>query len=172
MDEDIKQSEQQPTEEQSTTLGSDQLTKAEKKIIEEHVDYKDLYLRAVADYDNLKKETLRLRQEYAKYAAIEVVGQIMPVFENLKKALAHAPAECAQWVEGIKLIYEQFSKILESAGVVLLGVEGENFDPIKHEALLREKRSGIEADKVAQVIEPGYKMHEKILKPAKVIIAE
>jgi len=141
---------------------------------EAHVDYKDLFLRAAADYDNLKKETVKLRAEYAKYAACEVVEQVLPVLDNLKKALEHAPTEdsCAKWVGGVALIREQFEKVLEAAGVTALGVTGEKFDPAVHDALMREKREGADSDTVAQVVEPGYKMHDKVLRPAKVIVAE
>lgn len=146
--------------------------KTEVKVVEENLDYKEAHARAVADYDNLKKQTERLRQEYARYAASEVVEQILPVLDNLKKALEQAPDQDDQWVNGIKLIREQFEKVLEAAGVQSLGQEGEEFDPNIHDALMREKREGIESDTVIQVVEPGYKMHDKIIRPAKVIVAE
>ncbi len=141
---------------------------------EENVDYKDAYLRSVADYDNLKKESARLRGEYARYAACEVVEQILPVLDNLKKALEHAPADdsCAKWVEGVRLIGTQFEKVLEAAGVTALGEEGEPFDTEIHDALMREKREGADPDTVLKVVEPGYKMHDKVIRPAKVIVAE
>ncbi|MBU0624934.1 nucleotide exchange factor GrpE [Patescibacteria group bacterium] len=157
--------------EESSAGGSDEES-TKTVLLEENIDYKDLYLRAVADYDNLKKETLRLRQEYAKYATGEVVEQMLPVLDNLKKALEHAPTNCEQWVSGIKLIREQFERVMEAIGVSPLGVVGEDFDPVKHEALLREKGDGLKVDTVVRVIEPGYKLHEKILRPAKVSVAE
>jgi len=146
--------------------------RVETKVIEENLDYKDAHARAVADYDNLTKETVRLRQEYAKYASCEVIEQMLPVLDNLNKALEQAPDECEQWVTGIKLIREQFQKVMEAAGVQPLGKEGEDFDPTVHEALMREARDGVKADTVAQVVEPGYKMHDKVLRPAKVIVGE
>jgi molecular chaperone GrpE len=144
------------------------------KCVEENVDYKDAYLRSAADYDNLKKETAKLRGEYAKYAASEVVEQVLPVLDNMKKALEQAPADesCAKWVEGGALIREQLEKVLEAAGVTAIGAEGEQFDPNVHEALMREKREGAKPDTVAHVVEPGYKIHDKTLRPAKVIVAE
>jgi molecular chaperone GrpE len=141
---------------------------------EENLDYKDAYLRSVADYDNLKKESARLRGEYARYAACEVVEQILPVLDNLKKALEHAPQDdaSANWVEGVRLIGTQFEKVLAAAGVIPLGSEGEPFDTEIHDALMREKREGAAPDTVLRVVEPGYKMHDKVLRPAKVIVAE
>jgi molecular chaperone GrpE len=146
--------------------------KTEVKVVEENLDYKDAHARAVADYDNLKKETARLRGEYARYAACEVVEQMLPVLDNLNKALESAPDGCDQWVDGIKLIREQFQKVMEAAGVQPLGAEGEEFNPVIHEALMREARDGAKSDTVVQVIEPGYKMHDKTLRPAKVVVAE
>ncbi|MFH1046864.1 MAG: nucleotide exchange factor GrpE [Patescibacteria group bacterium] len=160
------------SDDQTTTDATDQCQKTETRIVEQNVDYKDAHARAVADYDNLKKETLRLRQEYARYAAGEVVEQMLPVLDNLNKALTQAPTECEQWVNGIRLIREQFQKVFEAAGVQPLGATGEDFDPVKHEALMREKCDGVDSDTVVEIIEPGYKLHDKVLRPAKVIVAE
>ncbi|MFH2062808.1 MAG: nucleotide exchange factor GrpE [bacterium] len=141
---------------------------------EQNLDYKDSYLRAVADYDNLKKETLRLRGDYAKYAATEVIGQLLPVGDNLKKALDQRPQDevCAKWIEGIVLISEQFGKVMAAAGVTPIEETGVPFDPTVHEALMREKGDGVAADTVIQIIEPGYRLHDRVLRPAKVIVAE
>jgi molecular chaperone GrpE len=158
--------------EDATSRPDDQPEKETVRVVEQNLDYKDAHARAVADYDNLKKETARLRQEYARYAACEVVEQMLPVLDNLNKALDQAPEDNTQWVDGIKLIREQFQRVMEAAGVQPLGAEGEPFDPNRHEALMREKRDGVESDIVVQVIEPGYKMHDKTLRPAKVIVAE
>jgi len=166
--EDNTQDEKQLSADESGKSGK------EREEREQNVDYKDMYLRAVADYDNLRKESAKLRADYAKYAACEVVEQVLPVLDNLKKALEHAPTEesYSKWVGGVALIREQFEKVLEAAGVKAIGVIGEKFDPAVHDALMREKREGAEPDTVAQVVEPGYKMHDKVLRPAKVIVAE
>ena len=168
---DHQQDEEQPTEDdvRSEAEGGEMTS-----TVEQNLDYKDSYLRAVADYDNLKKEIVRLRGEYARYAAVEVVREFLPVYDNLKKALEHAPASdgCTKWTKGIGLIADQCGKVLAAAGVQAVDEVGMPFDPTVHEALMREKRDGAVTDTVVKVVEPGYRLHDRVLRPAKVIVAE
>lgn len=132
--------------------------------------------RAQADYANLQKETARLRGEYAKHAAAGVVEKLLPVVDNLSKAMEHAPedgdAKLKAWTDGIGHIRSQFMAVLKEAGVTAIEETGVPFDPSVHDALMREKREGTDPDVVLAVVEKGYRMHDRVLRPAKVIVSE
>jgi len=141
--------------------------------------------RAQADYANLKRETEQFRGEFAKFAAERTLDALLPVFDSFEKAAADAPVDAeavaadakraAQWAAGIGHIRTQLSGALRELGVAPVGEEGEPFDPARHEAVGSEpvaadgtKLSGT----VARVIERGWSLHGKVLKPARVVILE
>ncbi|HCC22124.1 nucleotide exchange factor GrpE [Candidatus Uhrbacteria bacterium RIFOXYC2_FULL_47_19] len=170
---DHQQDEEQLVDD-NNSVGSEVDDNEVANVTDQNLDYKDSYLRVVADYDNLKKETVRLRGEYARYAATEMIREFLPVYDNLKKALEHAPtsSDCTKWTEGIGLIVDQCGKVLTAAGVQVIDEVDILFDPSVHEALMREKHDSARTDTVIKIVEPGYRLHDRVLRPAKVIVAE
>jgi molecular chaperone GrpE len=133
--------------------------------------------RAQADYANLQREVEKQRGEFVKYAAGNTIERLLPVLDNLSKAVEHAPdvngnGNLKAWTEGIGHVRTQFASVLKDAGVKIISETGVPFDPSIHEALLREKRDGMASDTVITVIEAGYKLHDRVLRPAKVTISE
>ena len=132
--------------------------------------------RAMADYANLKKEHDRDRAELAKYASASLIASFLPILDSFTKADAARPSDgdpqkMTQWADGIALVRAQFESAMKSAGVTTIHEAGAAFDPSKHEAMMMEKTDAVPGT-VIRVLESGYKLHDRILRPAKVVVAE
>jgi molecular chaperone GrpE len=138
--------------------------------------------RANADYANLKKDMERMREELVKFACSSLVAELLPVLDSFRKAAAGLPvgdasrppdvARFQQWAGGIDRIRQQLETAMKKAGVTAIGAVGDAFDPVLHEAVLTRKQLGTEAGQVIEVHETGYKLHDRILRAAKVIVSE
>lgn len=126
--------------------------------------------RAQADYANLKRETERERVEFSKYANEKLLSDILPVFDQLERAIAHATKDDV-WAQGITAIHSIFQKVLENDGVEFIDSATE-FDPRLHEAVGHEPSENIPEGYVVRTVERGYSLNGKLLKPAKVIISK
>jgi molecular chaperone GrpE len=134
----------------------------EKKLSRE--EYKDKYLRALADYQNLVKRSNDEKMEFVKYANKQLLYDILPVYDNLKVSLQHfdKEAENSGWVTGIKYVVKQFRDFLEGVGVEEIKTVGEKFDHNTMEVL---KGKG---EKVIKELKSGYKLKGKVVVAAKV----
>jgi molecular chaperone GrpE len=151
--------------EQSETVAGD--SEAETKtdpIITE--DYKDQYLRALADYQNLLRQTQKEKTEFFRYALADFLADLLPVYDNLKMSIANLKEDeqKSPWVEGVKYVLKQFKDILTERGVEEIKTVGEKFD---HETM--EAVEG-EGELVEREIKAGYKLNGKVISPAKVIV--
>lgn len=135
-----------------------------EKIEKEKIDYKDKYLRALADYQNLIKRTNQEKQEFAKFANEQFLLEVLPVYDNLKTALDHTDKEVESngWAEGIRYVVKQFKDFLENNGVEEITAFGEKFDHQTMEALKGE------GDRVKKVLKAGYRLRGKVIVAAKV----
>jgi len=137
--------------------------------------------RALADYDNLKKEMVRREAEWAKYAAGGLIEQLIPVMESWRIAAATRPQpdesgqldgeSCRKWMDGVGHVRQQLSEVLRKAGVTFIDEANVPLDLTVHEAVLVEPREDVESDTVLEVMEPGVKLHDRVIKPAKVKVA-
>ncbi|MFH1822965.1 MAG: nucleotide exchange factor GrpE [Patescibacteria group bacterium] len=129
-------------------------------------NYENMYKRALADYQNLIKETAREKIEFAKYANRELLHEVIPIYDNLKLSLKHTDEIATKngWVQGVHYIVKQFRDVLKSAGVEEIKTKGEKFNPETMEAIEGK------GDKVRKEVKPGYKLHGKVIVPAKVIV--
>ncbi len=136
-------------------------------------EYLDGWQRAKAEFTNYRKRQERERE----LARFETVGRIakryLPIVDDMERALKERPAEGdgAAWSEGIELIYRKLMNILEAEGISLIEAEGEMFDPNLHEAVVQTESDEHESGQVIEVLQPGYKMGERVLRPATVRIA-
>lgn len=147
-------------------------------------EYKAGWQRAVADYQNLKKETEARRAGWAQYSEQMILAEFIPVYDNFKKAWNVEPFGLAQgvrgawnteqenWVKGIEYIKKQFGDILKAHEVEEIRVVGETFDPTRHESVGEEVAEGKAPGEIVREVEGGYTMGGKVIKPAKVIIAK
>ncbi len=146
-----------------------------KKQLEEYqaqaAEYKDGWQRAVADFQNYKRRTDAEKADTYQNAVGSIVKRYLPILDDLERALAARPADLA-WVEGIELIYRKLQAILEAEGLKRIEAEGQMFDPNVHEAILQEPSEGHESGQVIAVVQNGYMLGERVIRPAMVRVAQ
>lgn len=140
-------------------------------------EYLNNWKRALADYDNLKRETAKEKVEMVKFAQAMSAMNFIEVYDNYKKALAHKPnaddsKSVEQWFVGVEHIKKQFVETLKQLGIEEIKTVGEKFDPAMHEAVGEEAVEGGDDGEIVKEIEGGYKMGEKVIKAAKVVVSK
>ena len=134
-------------------------------------EYKDKWMRNVAEFDNYKKHNAKLWQEAFNDGISSVITKILPVGDNLEYALTMGLDE--KTTEGIKGIIKKFTETLENIGIEEINPVGQPFDPNLAEAVMQvEGGEGEESDTVKQVFQKGYKLKEKIIRYAKVSVVK
>jgi molecular chaperone GrpE len=129
-------------------------------------------LRLAADFENYKKRAARERQEVVAFANERLLKELLPVLDDLERALNAAEQhEEAQLEEGVRLVHRSLASLLERNGVSEIATEGK-FDPHVHEALLAQPSEAAEQGAVLDVIQKGYKLGDRVVRPARVIVAE
>jgi molecular chaperone GrpE len=132
----------------------------------------DRLLRLAADFENYKKRAARERQEYVALANERIVKELLPILDDLERALNAAEQhEEAQLEEGVRLVHRSLASLLQRNGVEEVATEGK-FDPHVHEALLAQPAEDREQGDVLDVIQKGYRLGDRIVRPARVIVAE
>jgi molecular chaperone GrpE len=137
-------------------------------------EYYDKYLRAVAELENYKKRSAKEKSETLRYGQENLIRDILPLVDNLDRALAHAGNSDASdaFKKGLKLVQEQLLVCLEKYGVEKIDACGKDFDPYLHEAVLQVESEEHEDNKVVDEIEPGYLLNGRLLRPAKVSVSK
>lgn len=144
-------------------------------------EYKKDWQRALADYKNLQKETSERRGEWAQMSKTMILEDFIPVYDNFKTAFYHHPVlnadneehtQIKSWVDGIGYIMKQFGDVLKSHGIEEIKTVGEKFDPTIHESVGEEEVEGKESGVIVKEVSGGYKMGDKVVKVARVIIAK
>lgn len=154
---------------------------AVKKIIEARLKAKtgDEYLndlkRVQADFENYKKRQAAEAKEFSTHLAKSLVSDLIPVLTNLQAASDHVPADAKEspWVMGITYIEKQFEDALKNYGVVPIEAKpGDTFNPLEHEAVDQKTEAGKDSEhKIEKVVQKGYKMGERVIKAARVIVS-
>lgn len=136
-------------------------------------EYLDGWQRAKAEFLNYKKRINRDREQFNKDAIGRVVKNYLPIVDDLERALKDKPqnGEYANWAGGIELIYRKLVTTLENDGVVPMDAAGNMFDPNLHEAVAQLESSEHESGQIIEVIQTGYFIGERVLRPARVCIA-
>ena len=154
-------------------------TRAELKRVEaENAELKDLLARRQADFENYRKRVERERTETYNRVVADVATKLLPVLDNLKRALeAEASVESSEsdefrhFLSGVDLIYKQLNGVLDALGVKPIAAVGEPFNPHVHEAVVTEATDDFEPDTVMQEIVAGYRLGDKLIRPALVKVA-
>lgn len=133
---------------------------------EEIEPWEHKYKRALADYQNLLKQTAKDKEEFVKYAVNDFLQDVLPVYDHLKLSVTSLPETESQnaWVEGVRHVLKQFKEILGARGIEEIKTVGEKFDHHTMEAIDGQ------GETVKQEIMPGYKLNGKVIRPAKVIV--
>jgi molecular chaperone GrpE len=128
--------------------------------------------RVAADFDNYKKRAARDREQLAARAAERLVKELLPVLDDLERALEAANEhEEAKLEDGVRLVHRALADALAKEGLTEIEADGA-FDPHVHEALLSQPADGADAGAVLQVLQKGYRLGDRVLRPARVIVAE
>lgn len=142
---------------------------AEEK--EKAQSYLSNWQRAAADYQNFKRRVEQERSEVGRLANASLVINLLPLLDDLERALRTVDTKLAglTWIDGIWLIYRKFQAVLENAGVKEIAAEGQPFDPNVHEAI---SEAPGEEGKVVSVVQKGYTLGDRVLRPAMVIVGK
>jgi molecular chaperone GrpE len=141
---------------------------------QERDQFLDLLKRTQADFENYQKRNRTEREQERKYAQKPLATDLLPVLDNLERAVAAARQsnETGPLVQGVNMVLSQFLELLKRHGVTRIEAEGQPFDPNVHQAVAQAPASDkIPAGSVAQVLEHGYMLHDRVLRPARVIVA-
>lgn len=134
---------------------------------------KNDYLYLMAEFDNYRRNAIKERSELTKYGSERFVRDFLNVFDNFERALESEITEdnVQSFREGVRMISGEFKSLLQRFGVEEIKAEGEAFDPAKHEALSSEPREDMPPGSVARVFKKAYKMHDKLIRTAQVIVS-
>ena len=157
-------------------LDLQQLTGELEQIRSERQEFLDGWQRARAEFANYRKRVEREQEEARSRIAGETLLRVLAIIDDLDRALRDRPAEgegeAAAWAEGIELIYRKFQALLEAEGIQVIQAEGQAFDPALHEALSHEESEAHDEGQVIEVVQRGYRIGDRVLRPALVRVAK
>jgi molecular chaperone GrpE len=137
---------------------------------------RDNWIRTTADFDNFKKRAAREKIEAAQYASATLLQKLLPVLDNFEMALTAAQNaqgdKLASLRSGVTMIQSQLKSILAETGLEEIDAAGKPFDPALHEAISQQESAEVPEDSVLQQVRKGYKLKERLLRPATVIVAK
>jgi len=137
----------------------------------ERDEYLDLARRAQADFENYRKRAAKEAAAAGQRAKSGLVRELLPVVDNLERALASARDDEQHLAEGVRLVHSELIAVLERNGVEQFDPRGERFDPGEHEALSMRAEDGAESGTVLDVVEKGYRANGSVLRPARVVVS-
>ena len=140
----------------------------------ERDEFKERWMRATADLDNLRKRTRREKDEFRKYGHDKFALELIPVVDNLERALEHADKspDAAGIIDGVQMVYRQLIGALEKHGISGIEACGSKFDPEHHEAIQQVETTEHETGTVVEQYQKGYSIHDRLLRPAMVSVAK
>jgi len=147
----------------------EELAKAQAKA-DEHLDG---WQRSAADFANYKRRMEREHAQNQQRVTANAIIKYLEIFDDLDRAIKNRPqtGEAAGWAEGIELVYRKFHAFLEAEGVEMIESEGQAFDPNKHEAISQEDHPEFDSGQIIGVVQQGYRMGDRVLRPARVRVA-
>jgi molecular chaperone GrpE len=145
-------------------------TEAPGSLADENRQLKDRVVRTLADFENFRKRSDREKADFFKYSLANVMRDIVPVLDNFDRALDHAE-EGDEFHKGVLLIYKQLYDMLQKHGLKPIEESGVVFDPNIHEAVVREETDSVPSHTVVAILQKGYFLHDRLLRPALVKVA-
>jgi len=156
-------------EEETAETAAAEVTETEQKLQELENNLKDAndkFLRTLAEYDNYRKRSVREKEQAYADSKASVLSEILPVLDNFERAAGNRDASLEDYQKGIDMIFKQFQDILTKLGVESFGEKGETFDPNLHSAVMHTEEEGEPENAISEVFSKGYKLGDKILRPA------
>lgn len=160
---------QEAVSERAVGVPSDGPT-TEEALQQENQDLRNRYLRTLADFDNLRKRTEREKADFFRYATAAVLKDLLPALDNFDRGLEHSDAD-DEFHKGVELIYKQLYDVLYKHGLRPIDEVGVHFDPNIHEAVVREEDASVPSHSVTAILQKGYFLHDRLLRPALVKVA-
>ena len=142
----------------------------------EKAQFKSLAQRAQADFANYRKRADEEKLEILSNASAQVILRILPVLDDVERALSRVPSEGSEtengWLEGFRLIERKLNSILEGEGLQRIDAEGADFNPWEHEIVSYQDVAGRREGEILEITRQGYKMNGKVLRPSQVVVVK
>lgn len=166
-------SEQPLDPQQDTTAPDTAPSDGADTLQKERDDLYDRLLRKTAEFDNFRKRVERDRKDMIEWAAADVIGDLLAVVDDFDRAMAaEAPPEAQAYKSGLEMIQRQLGELLKKRGVTIVEAMGADFDPHLHQAVAYEEVPGAREGEIVGVMAKGYKLGERLLRPALVKVAK
>lgn len=160
--------EEEPVNEAAAELSSE--LERYKQLVEEH---EQRLLRAQADFDNFRRRSRQEKEDFAKYASLNLIEQLLPVVDNFERALAAGTeAKDAEALsKGVEMIFRQLGGVLEQEGLKVIEAAGRPFDPEFHQAIMQVESEEHEEGVVVEEVQKGYMLKDKVIRPSMVKVS-
>lgn len=130
------------------------------------------YIRLLAEFQNFKKRAAKEKTDIHAYANEKLMSELLPVLDNFERALETKTEEVESYAKGMELIFTQMKTALENHGLKEIVALGEDFDPNKHSAVMTEESDEYESGKVSKVLQKGYELNGRVIRPAMVAVTK
>ncbi|RKX80451.1 MAG: nucleotide exchange factor GrpE [Spirochaetes bacterium] len=176
-DEELMEDKTEETPETAETAGDDASEPIDElvSLAEKNAELEDQIRRIIAESQNSRKRLVKQQQDVHKYRHQDILSDLAEVIDNFERAIESSAdsRDFDTFHEGILMIEKQFSGMLtERYGLERIGVEGEAYDPFLHESMMSEESDEVEEEIVKQVYQAGYRLHDRVLRPAKVVVVK
>jgi molecular chaperone GrpE len=164
----------EPSSNENNPVVEDVVAKSELELAKEEASkWKNDYLYLRAEFDNFRKHSIKERSDLTKYGAERFLQDFLDVMDNFDRAVSSKPTadNLSSYAIGVEMIAKEIKTVLSKHGVTSEDCKGIAFDPVKHEALGTEPSSEIPPGHISRVIKLPYKLHDKLLRPAQVLVA-
>ena len=160
-----------PASEAGSSEGASQ--EASEPKTESADDANDKYVRLMAEFQNYKKRVSKEKSDIRQYATEKLITELLPVLDNFERALASkAEDDPAGYAKGMELIFTQMKTAFEKSGLAEVEAQCQDFDPVKHNAVMTEENDELESGKVSKVLQKGYSLNDKVIRPAMVAVTK
>ena len=158
-------------EETAEEINETAVNQESDKLQAEYDALNDRYMRTLAEYDNFRKRTQKDIESRVSYTKTDILSKILPVVDNFERAAFNADSDFDGYKKGIEMTVNQFMEILKSLGVEAFGEVGEEFDPNFHNGVMHIDDENLGENVIADVFMKGYKIGDKVIRPATVKVA-
>ena len=164
-EQDVVETAEEITEE--TAAETDKTAELEKEL----AAAREAHIRTLAEYDNYRKRTAKEKEATWVDAKASCMAELLPILDNFDRALGVTDSDLESYKKGVEMIYQGFCDTLKKLGVEAFGEEGDGFDPNFHSAVMHIEDEAMDENVIAQVFSKGYKIGDKVLRPAMVKVA-
>jgi molecular chaperone GrpE len=164
---DQTEAEEAQSADENAESAEDKSSEAEKKAEEQE---SERYMRLMAEFQNFKRRAAREKSDIHAYANEKIIGELLPVLDNFERALDTKSDDVEGYAKGMELIFTQLKTALEHAGLEEIPAMGEEFDPNVHNAVMTEDSEEIEDNHISKVLQKGYKLNDKVIRPSMVAV--